>query len=103
MSDWDATHSTVKAAQNGMDQEQPESPISLRPETSGPERTGFRNPAEHMVHRILRSMYAVGIFDHPLTSKPIDASAGAAVAQEVEEQGAVLLRNRACCRWTTRS
>ena len=46
-----------------------------------------------MVHRILRAMYAVGIFDYPQTIQAIPAAADAAVAQEIEEQGAVLLKN----------
>jgi beta-glucosidase len=46
-----------------------------------------------MVHRILRAMYQVGIFDNPQTIQPIPAAADAAVAQEIEEQGAVLLKN----------
>jgi beta-glucosidase len=94
MSDWDATHTTVKAAQNGMDQEQPESIYfgsTLKQAVLNGQVSQTR--LDNMVHRILRAMYAVGIFDHPITVKPIDASAGAAVAQEVEEQGAVLLRN----------
>jgi beta-glucosidase len=40
-------------------------------------------------------MYEVGIFDHPQTIQPIPAAADAAIAQEVEEQGAVLLKNSA--------
>jgi beta-glucosidase len=94
MSDWDATHSTVKAAQNGMDQEQPES-IYFGTTLNQAMQTGqlSQSRLDNMVHRILRAMYAVGIFDHPITVKPIDASAGAAIAREVEEQGAVLLRN----------
>jgi beta-glucosidase len=38
-------------------------------------------------------MFADGIFDHPLTIQPINAAADASIAQEIEEQGAVLLKN----------
>jgi beta-glucosidase len=48
---------------------------------------------DDMVHRILRTMFAFGVIDSPPVIKPIDAEAGAAVAQRVEEQGAVLLQN----------
>ena len=48
-----------------------------------------------MVHRVLRAMYEVGIFDSPQTIQPIPAAADAAIAQETEEQGAVLLKNSA--------
>jgi beta-glucosidase len=47
----------------------------------------------NMVHRILRAMYAAGIFDHPAAVQSIDAAGDAAIAQETEEQGAVLLKN----------
>jgi beta-glucosidase len=48
---------------------------------------------DNMVHRILRAMYEVGIFDYPQQIQPIPAAADAAVAQEIEEKGAVLLKN----------
>jgi beta-glucosidase len=38
-------------------------------------------------------MFVDGLFDHPAARQPIDAVADAAVAQEIEEQGAVLLKN----------
>lgn len=94
MSDWDGTHSTVKAANSGLDQEQPENlyfDSKLKQAIQAGQVPQTR--LDDMVHRILRAMYTVGIFDHPTTIQPIDASAGATVAQEVEEQGAVLLRN----------
>jgi beta-glucosidase len=46
-----------------------------------------------MVHRILRTEFAFGIVDDPPVIKPIDVEAGRAVAQRVEEQGIVLLKN----------
>ena len=94
MSDWDATHSTVAAAQNGLDQEQPETiyfGASLKLAIQSGQVPQSR--LDDMVHRILRAMYAAGLFDHPATIQPINAGADAAIAQEVEEQGAVLLKN----------
>jgi beta-glucosidase len=94
MSDWDATHSTVNAAINGLDQEQPEDIYfgsSLEQAVQSGEVPQSR--LDDMVHRILRAMYAAGLFDHPLTVQPINAAADAAIAQEAEEQGAVLLKN----------
>ncbi|MGO9085153.1 MAG: beta-glucosidase family protein [Terriglobales bacterium] len=94
MSDWDATHSTVNAALNGLDQEQPENIYfgsSLEQAVQGGQVPQTR--LDNMVHRILRAMFAAGLFDHPATIQPINASADAAVAQEAEEQGAVLLKN----------
>lgn len=94
MSDWDATHSTVNAALNGLDQEQPENIYfgsSLQTAVQNGQVPESR--LDDMVHRILRAMITNGLFDHPATIHPINASADAAIAQEIEEQGAVLLKN----------
>ncbi|GGA22843.1 beta-glucosidase family protein [Dyella nitratireducens] len=48
---------------------------------------------EDMTHRILRSMYAVGLFEHPPVKKPLDVEADALVAQHAAEEGIVLLKN----------
>ena len=95
MSDWWATHSTATAANNGLDQEQPNEQYfaSLGTAVSGGQVPQSR--LDNMVHRILRAMYEVGIFDYPQTIQAIPATADAAIAQEAEEQGAVLLKNSA--------
>jgi beta-glucosidase len=41
----------------------------------------------------LRAMFEAGLFDHPESLSPIDTVADQGVAQLVEEQGAVLLKN----------
>jgi beta-glucosidase len=93
MSDWWATHSTVNAALNGLDQEQPDNQYfgSLAAAITG----GLvpQSRLDDMVHRILRAMYATGLFDYPATITPVDTAADQAIAQEAEEQGAVLLKN----------
>ncbi len=94
MSDWDATHSTVNAAVNGLDQEQPENiyfDTTLRQSVQSGQVPQSR--LDNMVHRILRAMIADGLLDHPTTITAIDTAGGAAIAQEAEEQGAVLLKN----------
>jgi len=94
MSDWDATHSTVNAAVNGLDQEQPENiyfDAALRAAVQGGQVPQSR--LDNMVHRILRAMIVDGLFDHPASVGTIDAAGDAAIAQELEEQGAVLLKN----------
>jgi beta-glucosidase len=48
---------------------------------------------DNMAHRILRAMSATGLFDHPSVSGSIDTAADANIAQEILEQGAVLLKN----------
>jgi beta-glucosidase len=100
MSDWDGTHSTVKAATAGLDQEQPGSGYFEGVKDEGIKQAiqdGHMQASvlDNMVHRILRAMFAVGAYQHPTQVASIDAAADAAIAQEMEEQGAVLLKNSA--------
>jgi beta-glucosidase len=94
MSDWDATHSTVKAVQSGLDQEQPTSRY-LGPDLRTAVQSGQvpTSRLDDMARRILRAMISTGLFENPVAVGTIDAAAGAAAAQEAEEQGAVLLKN----------
>jgi beta-glucosidase len=48
-----------------------------------------------MVHRILRSMFAAGLFDHPPVPKPVDYAAHGDVTQRMAEKSIVLLKNDA--------
>ena len=84
MSDWGAIHS-LEAASDGVDQE------------SAAEGGRFDSvpPARlvDMNRRIVRSMLAVGLFDHPPERSPIDYGAHAAAAQTAAERGIVLLKN----------
>src|SRR5580700_7846974 len=93
MSDWWATHSTVNAALNGLDQEQPHNAYfgSLGPAIASGQVPQSR--LDDMVHRILRAMFAAGLFDYPESLGPVNTSTDQAIAQEAEEQGAVLLKN----------
>ncbi len=100
MSDWGGVHSTVEAANNGLDQES--AYIFDKNDYFGDALkqavADGKVPAARlhdMVHRILRSMFANGLFDDPVTPKPIDAKADAAVVQQDAEQGIVLLKNDA--------
>jgi len=93
MSDWNATHSTVNAANSGLDIEQPNSIYFGNLKQAIQSGIVPQSRLDDMVHRILRAMFADGLFDRPQTIHPIDATADAAIAQEEEEQGAVLLRN----------
>jgi beta-glucosidase len=94
MSDWGATHSTVDAALSGLDQE-----FFANRYFSGPLKAAVEqrdvplSVLNDKVHRILRTMFAVGVFDKPAAVKPIDFQADAVVAERVEEAGAVLLKN----------
>jgi beta-glucosidase len=95
MSDWGATHSTVAAALAGLDQEFFASryfAASLKTAVLNGEVPISR--LNDMVHRILRTMFAFGVIDRPPVVSSVDFHAGAIVAQQVEEQGCVLLKNK---------
>lgn len=98
MSDWGGVHATVEAANNGLDQES--AYIFDKDDYFGDALkqavADGKVPAARlhdMAHRILRSMFANGLFDYPVAPKPIDAEADAAVVQRDAEQGIVLLKN----------
>lgn len=99
LSDAFATPSSAAAAIAGLDQEQTGDYMFDGIWTSESLKTAIQNGdmpvsrLNNMVHRILRAMYAAGIFDHPALVQPIDAVGDAAISQKAEEQGAVLLKN----------
>jgi beta-glucosidase len=97
MSDWGAVHSARDAA-NGLDQESGEQldqsvffDVPLKAAVADGTIPAAR--IDDMVHRILRSMFAVGIVDQPPLKTDIDYSAHASLALEIGRQGIVLLRN----------
>ena len=94
LSDWDGTHSTEKAALSGLDQEMPGSANFGDPLKQA--IADGKVPAarlDDMVHRILRSEIATGIFDDPPVSTVPDIFAGLALSRKIEEQSIVLLKN----------
>jgi beta-glucosidase len=94
MSDWGATHSTVKAALSGLDQEMSTGVhFGDALKEAVEKREVPMSRLDNTVHRILRTLFAEGVFDNPPVVKPLDVASDAAVAQRVEEQGAVLLKN----------
>ena len=93
MSDWWATQSTANAALNGLDQEQPNQQYFSSLGTAITNGQVPQSRLDNMVTRILRAMYAVGLFDNPQAIQPVPFAADASVAQELEESGAVLLQN----------
>ncbi len=99
MSDWYATHSSVKAALAGLDQEQPGGYMfggqwdrSLRDAV----RDGSLPEARlnDMTRRVLRAMASVGLLDERGPRPPLDRERSEAIAQRVAEEGTVLLVNR---------
>lgn len=99
MSDWGATHSTEKAANNGLDQESGwpfDDAQFFGPPLKAAVAAGRVPPArlDDMARRVLCAMFATGAVDHPVpASAPIDFAADEAVSQADAEQGIVLLKN----------
>jgi beta-glucosidase len=94
LSDWGGTHSTTKAALAGLDQEMPGSQYfgdALKKAVQSGEVPEAR--LNDMVHRILRSMFAVGVIDHPPVQKVVDVFQGLEDAQRIAEESIVLLKN----------
>jgi beta-glucosidase len=100
MSDWGAVHSAGKAALAGLDQESAGETFDKEVYFDRPLRAAVasgqvpQSRINDMARRILRSLFADGVIDHPATQPPIDFAADRKVAQQTEEAGAVLLRNQ---------
>jgi beta-glucosidase len=94
LSDWDGTHSTVKAALAGLDMEQP-GEIYFGAPLKQAVQDGKVPEArlDDMVHRIVRSMFASGAIDHPPVRRVVDPFAGRDDAKKIEEESIVLLKN----------
>lgn len=98
MSDWGGTHSTIPAANAGLDQESGY-PFDASPYFSDALKEAVIDdhitPAHlnDMVGRILRSMLATGLFDDPVRTGQIDFTADARIARTSAEEGIVLLKN----------
>ncbi|MGP2440062.1 beta-glucosidase [Streptomyces sp. JW3] len=95
MSDWSATHSTARALAAGLDLEMPDGrhygDALLTAVRAG---TVPEQHVDRAVRRVLTVMDRFGLLAAAPPSRPArDAAAGAAVAREVAEAGATLLRN----------
>ncbi len=97
MSDWGAVHDVAYAA-NGLDQESG-AQIDKSVYFDGALERAVQRGAisttriDDMVRRILRSMFAIGIVDHPPVRETIDYAAHAQVALDIAHKGMVLLKN----------
>lgn len=94
LSDWGGTHSTVKAALAGLDQEMPGDKYfgaSLKKAVEAGSIPMAR--LDNMVQRILRSMFANGVIDNPPVRRVVDPFRGRDDAQHVAEESIVLLKN----------
>ena len=94
LSDWGGTHSTVAASAAGLDQEQP------MDEYYGPKlkqavedgKVPLAQIDDH-ARRVLYAEFASGIVDDPPQKSVVNAWKGFQVAQRVEEESIVLLKN----------
>jgi len=94
VSDWGGTHSTAKASHAGLDQEQPGEGFfgdALKQAVQNGEVS--QDELNDHVHRILRTIFATGLFDHPVVKKVPDVEGGYAIAQAMAEKSIVLLKN----------
>jgi beta-glucosidase len=94
-SDWGGTHSTEKASAAGLDQEQPMAnyfgPKLMEAVEAG--RVPLSEIDDH-ARRVLYAEFLSGIVDDPPQRSVPDVEKGLAVAQHVEENSIVLLKNR---------
>jgi beta-glucosidase len=95
LSDWAATHSTVKAALAGLDQEMPGDGNHFGEPLKKAVEDGQVPQArvDDMVRRILRSMFAAGVVDDPPVRTVVDPFRGLEDAQHIAEESIVLLKN----------
>jgi beta-glucosidase len=94
LSDWGAAHSIVKASAAGMDHEQPNEYFygeALKKAVEAGEVP--MSQVDDHVHRILRSMFAMGVIDDPPQKSVVDVMGGLEIARRLEEQSIVLLKN----------
>ena len=95
VSDWGGTHSTAKASHAGLDQEQPNQYFYGDALKQAVERGDVsEEELNDHVHRILRTIFASGLFDHPVIRKVPDVEGGMATAENIAEKSIVLLKNK---------
>lgn len=94
LSDWGGTHSTVKASAAGLDQEQPMADF-FGPKLKEAVEAGQVPLSEIDDHarRVLFGEFVSGLVDNPPQTSVVDVVKGLEVAQRVEEESIVLLKN----------
>ncbi|MES1200052.1 MAG: glycoside hydrolase family 3 C-terminal domain-containing protein [Pseudomonadota bacterium] len=99
MSDWGAVHSTVPAANAGLDQMTGFSCCDQQQYFGAPLRAAIaagqvsQARLDDMARRILWPLFAKGVVDDPQHVGPIDFNADAEVSRHAAEQSLVLLKN----------
>jgi beta-glucosidase len=99
MSDWGATHSTVQAANHGLDRQSGQE-FDKSPYFGGALEEAVKNGwvsearLDDMATRIVRAMFAKGVVDNPVAQGGnIDFAKNGAVSRATAEEGIVLLKN----------
>ncbi len=100
MSDWGATHSTIPAANSGLDQ-QSGIPFDQSEYFGAALKEAVQNGwvsqarFDDMVRRVLQPMFEFGVMDNPVSANPetINFKANGLVSQKDAEEGMVLLKN----------
>jgi beta-glucosidase len=94
LSDWGGRHSTVKASEAGLDNEEPLDDF-YGPTLKAAVQSGQVPMAQIDDHarRVLRSEFAAGLVDYPTQKSVVDVQGGLETAQRIEEQSIVLLKN----------
>lgn len=94
LSDWGGTHSAAKASHAGLDQEQPDQYFyGAELKKAVESREVSMDELNEHVHRVLRSIFAVGLYDHPVKTDVPDVEGGFKIAQSIAEKSIVLLKN----------
>lgn len=94
VSDAGGTHSAVKSSHAGLDHEMPDQYFfgdALKKAVESGEVSG--DELNDHVHRFLRTIFAVGLFDDPVRPEAPDVEHGYAVAQDIAEKSIVVLKN----------
>ncbi|KMY85246.1 Beta-glucosidase [Candidatus Paraburkholderia calva] len=94
-SDFGANYTTVDTMKSGMDltMNTPGQWSATKLQAALGAGTLTEKDIDAALTRRYTQMFTFGMFDHPLQTSPIDVDAGAAMARQVGEQGAVLLKN----------
>lgn len=99
MSDWGAVHSTVQAANAGLDQESAADSFDKAPYFGAPLADAIAAGAvkpqrlDDMARRILTAMVTNGLLDHPVAPSRIDLVHNGQISQADAEDSLVLLKN----------
>ena len=95
LSDWGGTHSTEAAILAGLDQEQPMATY-LGPKLKEAVEAGKvpMSQIDDSARRVLYAEFLAGVVDNPIQKSVVDVQAGFDVAQSVEEESIVLLKNQ---------